>query len=273
VAPGVRPDGVSLHNYNDNANFWDRRDGDTIHREIVGKIDAFRADVVPQSARDLPVLISETGMPSSPSDVATERSPSLQAAYAAQTLVRSLAAGAEVAVWYTAADNLWGRCEAPFSDWSTFGLFTSHGFADALSGCPEAHPGAYTPGEARPALAAVSTVAELLRGTDPSGILGLTDTGDPAIEAYRFAAPRRVVVAAWTTTGRRLGARRIDTATRTLPPARIIGGAALVRVVDAQGEAVPLEGGQVPLGPAPVFAEGATAGVGAGGGLFRGKSP
>jgi len=218
-------DFVGLHNYNDNAHFWDGPSAAAGH-ELVGKVARFRDEqlAVPGrfDLRDRPIFISETGLATSPSDAWTERSEALQAVYVGQTMVRALAAGAIAAIWYTARDNIFGDCVAPHYDWLTFGLMRSEAYRDALAARCPIHDwiGDYpldSDATPRPALAALATLSRALAGTTFDRPLGAAETTDEAVEAYRFrGAGDRAVVVAWTTTGQRLGRRGVAPITATL---------------------------------------------------------
>ncbi len=218
-------DFVGLHNYNDNAHFWD----DPVRgRELVGRVAGFRAEQLAlpgvYDLRDIPILISETGMPTAPSDEWTLRSEELQAAYVGQTMVRAYAADVIAAIWYTARDNTFGDCVPPHYDWLTFGLMRSDDFDEALrSRCPEQGwmVGAYqldSSATPRPALAAMRVLTLSLRGFSAERALTADEVGgDAAIEAYLLRGPRGATrVAAWATNGLRLGARGVDPAEATI---------------------------------------------------------
>jgi hypothetical protein len=218
-------DFVSLHSYNDNAHFWDLR-GSTPRLELVGKAQRFRTEqlAVPGvfDLRGMPILISETGLASSPSDEWTERSEDFQAMYVGQAMVRALAIGAIAAIWYTARDNLVGDCAPPHWDWLTYGLMRSQEVGDALQARCPIHPwiAAYpldSPATPRPALRALGTLTAALRGSTFQRQLDPAETGDDAIEAFAFRDPQgRVILAAWTTTGERLGRRGVETISASL---------------------------------------------------------
>jgi hypothetical protein len=266
-------DFVGLHVYNDNEHFWDgaRR---PVEHALVGKIARFRAEqlTVPGlfDLRPVPILISETGLATSPSDEWTERNEALQAEYVGQTLVRSRAAGALATIWYTARDNIVGDCLPPHYDWLTFGLMRSDYFQQQLTDrCPE-HPwmSEYSPASAadpRPALAAFRTAATALAGAAFERQLTETETGDGALEVYRFRlADGASLLAAWTTTGERLGKRGTEpiTATLTVPIEGMAPWTGRLRVTDHVGrqrvlgdgftEDVPIE-----VGPAPLYIQSA----------------
>ncbi len=219
-------DFIGLHNYNDNAHFWDGAQP-PLERELVGRLASFRAEQLAlpgvYDLRTTPILISETGLPAGPSDDFTERSEAWQAVYVGQTMVRAQAAGALAAIWYTARDNLYGDCLPPHYDWLGFGLMRSDDVQRELEArCPgQEWLGAYSAGpagaEPRPSLAALATLTTALRGYSFEAQLDLEATGDPSIEAYRFRGPEgRTLVAAWAGTGARLGRRGDERATATL---------------------------------------------------------
>lgn len=268
-------DFVGLHVYNDNEHFWDgtRR---PLEHALVGKVARFRAEqlTVPGlfDLRGLPILISETGLASSPSDEWTARNEALQAQYVGQTLVRSRAAGALATIWYTARDNIVGDCLPPHYDWLTFGLMRSDYFQQQLADrCPE-HPwlaeSEYplaSAADPRPALAAYRAAATALAGAAFERQLSQDETGDGAIEAYRFRlADGATLLAAWTTTGERLGKRGSEpiTATLTVPIEGMAPWTGRLRVTDHLGRARTLGDGvteDVPIevGPAPQYIQAA----------------
>lgn len=261
-------DFVGLHNYPDNAHYWDQGG----RRELVAKVAAFRESQLALPGvfdlRRLPLLISETGMPAGPSDEWTERSEALQAVYVGQTMVRALAAQALAAIWYTARDNILGDCLPPHYDWLSFGLMRSDDYLDALKRrCPNQDwvaADAYrldsgaTP---RPALRALAALTAALRGYSFERPLTAEETGGAAVEAYRFRGEGgRTLLAAWASDGSRLGARNAEA-----PSARLtVGAFALapwngrIRVTDHLGEAVDLgrkgdESVELGLNAAPVY--------------------
>ncbi len=262
-------DFVGLHNYNDNAHFWDGGPR-PLRSELVGKVAAFRAEQLALpgvfDVRGVPVMVSETGLASSPSDEWTARGEDLQAVYVGQTMVRAMAAGVVAAVWYTARDNIFGDCAPPHYDWLTFGLMRSSDYRAALDARCPIHPwiDAYpldSPATPRPALAALGIVTGALRGLTFDRQLDPAATGDAAVEAYAFrGAGGRAAVAAWTTTGERLGRRGVDPLAATL----VVNGATVapwtgrVVVTDHLGAARTLGAAgdaavPVALGQAPVF--------------------
>jgi len=215
-------DFVGLHNYNDNGHFWDGPER-PLQTELVGKVARFRSEQLALPAvydvRALPIMVSETGLASSPSDEFTERSEALQAMYVTQTLVRALAADVLAVIWYTARDNIFGDCVPPHWDWLTFGLMRSDAYRQALTTRCPIHPWvdeydlSLGPASPRPALQALSVLTERLAGTAFDRQLTAAETSDPAIEAYRFLEPGGgAVLAAWTTSGERLGRRGVEPA-------------------------------------------------------------
>jgi hypothetical protein len=262
-------DFVSLHNYNDNGHFWDG-DNPPLQQELVGKVAHFRAEqlTVPGlfDLRDRPVLISETGLASSPADEWTDRSEALQAVYAGQTLVRALAVQPLAAIWYTARDNIVGDCLPPHYDWLTFGLMRSDYFKDQLEARCPIHPwlASYPlarPADPKPAVTAFATVTGALAGTTFERQLTPAETGSPAVEAYRFrAADGSTVLAAWTTTGERLGkvGTAPITATLRLGPALVAPWTGRLAVTDHLGARRAIAAGRddgvaIEVGQAPVY--------------------
>ncbi len=260
-------DFVGLHNYNDNAHFWDGAVAPLDH-ELVGKIARFRSEqlAVPglYDVRRLPLLVSETGLASAPADEWTERNEDLQATYVGQTLVRAMAAGVVAAIWYTARDNIVGDCAPPHYDWLAFGLMHSDYYQEQLKArCPShpwlADPVLDSPADPKPALTALATLTGALRGTAFEAQLTAEETGSPAIEAYRFRdGDGHTVLAVWTTTGQRLGARGVApiSATLRLGPELMAPWTGRLEVLDSQGRSTTLAGAEavaVPLGQAPVY--------------------
>ncbi|MFQ5460882.1 MAG: hypothetical protein ACE5EL_08820, partial [Anaerolineae bacterium] len=212
----VRPrpfDAVSVHNYNDNAHFWDGGG----RREVVARLSAFRRDELDAGGVSpvVPVIVSEVGLATSPSDQWTERNPSHQAAYLVQTMIRGVAAGAELTVWYTARDNLTGDCAPPHYDWLTFGLMPSEQVAAALAACPGQNwapeyvdSSADLDAALRPAFTALSVLLDVAGRSTYDRNLTAEETGDGQIEAYRLRdGQNRAYLVAWAEGGNRLGAR------------------------------------------------------------------
>ncbi|MCB0215925.1 MAG: hypothetical protein KDH92_04765 [Chloroflexi bacterium] len=212
-------DFVGLHSYNDNAHFWDGPEP-PLASELLGRLAAFRAEQLAlpgvYDLRRMPILVSETGLASGPSDEWTERGEDWQAVYVGQTMVRAQAAGVVAAIWYTARDNIVGDCLPPHWDWLSFGLMRADDYLDALrSRCPAqdwVDAEAYAPGAdgaaPKPALEALANLTRALGGYSFERQLSASETGSAAIEAYRFRGPGgRTLLAAWTTTGARLGRR------------------------------------------------------------------
>ena len=262
-------DFLGLHNYNDNAHFWD----DPVRgRELVARVSSYRAEQLSlpgvYDLREMPILISETGLPSSPSDEWTVRSEALQATYVGQTMVRAQAAGVIAAIWYTARDNIFGDCVPPHYDWLTFGLMRSDDFSDALQArCPEQDwmVGAYhldSSATARPALLAMKVLTAALRGFSAERALTATEVGgDASIEAYLLRGPGGGTrVAAWAGNGQRLGARGIAPAeaVMTLDARSIAPWTGVVHVVDHLGAERQVgtagdDSVQVAIGEAPIY--------------------
>jgi len=265
-------DFIGLHNYNDNAHFWDGPQR-PLQLELVGKVARFRAEQlgVPGvfDLRAMPVMISETGLATSPSDDWTERGEGLQAQYVVQTMVRALAADAIAAIWYTARDNIFGDCAPPHYDWLTFGLMRSGDYRAALDARCPIHPWIQdypldSPATPRPALAALSALSESLQGATFERQLSPAETGSASIEAYRFRnAGGASPIVAWTTTGERLGRRGVAPVTARLVLTRdqVSPWTGAVRVYDLSeyprmSDAVVGDGSgarvEVEVGPAPV---------------------
>ncbi len=215
-------DFVAIHNYNDNADQWDRPP----LREMLGRISAFRNEQLAlpgfYDLRRMPLVVSETGLAASPSDEWTERSEALQAAYVAQTFVRAMAVGAVAAIWYSARDSNFGDCVPPHWDWLTFGLMRSADFRLAIEErCPlrDFHLDyrAASSAEPRPALTALAVLARQMRGARFEGLVEAAATGCADCEVYRFRlADDRPSLVAWATNGQRLGRRGLPAPTARL---------------------------------------------------------
>ena len=220
-------DFIGLHNYNDNAHFWDGPQL-PLGREMLGRLESFRAEqlTLPRvfDLRQMPILISETGFASAPSDEWTERSEDLQAVYVGQTMVRAMAANVIAAIWYTARDNIMGDCAPPHYDWLSFGLMRSDDYFDALSErCPKhewmdmASYEPHSPAEPKPALIALSTLTSALRSYSFERQLDATSLQSTEIEAFLFRGPAKAsTLVAWANKGDRLGKIGADQATATL---------------------------------------------------------
>lgn len=280
------PDFIGLHHYPDQAHAWDALDGEG-RQELPARAAAFRARQlapVDPGLASLPIVLSETGQGAWPSDEWTERSEALQAVYAARAVVRAAAAGVEGVVWYTARDDLLGDCAPPHWDWMAFGLMRSPARDAALAErCPElaaeaAAAGAAETGGAttlaeddgdgappRPALGSLAATIDALRG---SRYLRPALTDRPGVEAYLFRRhDRRDLLALWTSTGQRLGARAATPVTVSLRldetllspwtgQVEVLGHDGARRVLGAAGQqSVELELGQAPFFLRPLAAD------------------
>lgn len=271
------PTFVALHHYPDQAHFWDAHDLQG-RRELVARVAAFRKlelwPVHHSLEHAMTVLVSETGQGAWPSDEWTERSEELQALYAARTIVRAAAAEIPALVWYTARDDLLGDCEPPHWDWTAFGLMRSTARDQALAErCPElaaeerAAPSldgiSSTPANpnttlARPALTTLAATLSTLQGFR---YLRPALPDRPELEAYLFRSPDdRDLLALWTSTGQRLGARSSPPITTTLQldATSLSPWTGQIELIDHEGASRILgtPGGKsisLELGQAPVF--------------------
>ena len=125
----------------------------------------------------------------------------------------------------------------------------------------------HTSADPKPALAAFGAATQALAGTLFERQLGLGETGDDSIEAYRFRrADGGTVLAAWTTTGDRLGRRGVEpiTTTLTVPVEGLAPWTGRLAVTDHLGRTRILGDGSeedvpVDVGPAPVYIRAAAA--------------
>ena len=236
-------DVMAFHNYNDFRDSWDGPDGSD--PEIVGKSAHLRENQMVRPGvfdlRDKPLLTTEVGVASAPSDEWTERSESYQAAYVGQVMVRSMAAGLEAAIWYTTEDNATGACDDPWS-WLTVGLLRSAWVAQRAAECdPSPLPGyeVARPHEPKPALAAFRAASDALSGATYVRQLSPGETGGASVEAHRVdTADGRAAMVAFTDHGERLGKRGAEDVTRTLrvDSSTLPGWTGRVRVTDYIGE-------------------------------------
>jgi len=203
-------DGIGFHNYNDFRHHWDGEVGQ--YPEIIGKAKHLRDNqlVAPglYDLRGVPLTCTEAGIASAPSDPYTARSESYQAAYVGQVMVRSMAAGLEMTIWYTMQDNATGECDDPWS-WLTVGLLRSQWVADRAAQCdPNPLPG-YAPDEPhqpKAAHAAFRTASDILSDAQYDRQLTAQETGAVEIEAHRVTMPGGVsAIVAFTDNGERLG--------------------------------------------------------------------
>ena len=235
-------DMIGFHNYNDFRDTWDGPDGTL--PEIVGKAERFRSEQLVSSGRfdftDLPLVSTEVGLASAPSDEWTVRSEEYQAAYASQIAVRALAAGLEAAIWYTATDYTGGNCDYLYS-WLLLGLMRAEWVAEAARACPVDPLPGYEPTEIwerKPSYDAFATASRLIGEAEYLGQLTADESGDARIEAHRLrlADGRRAVVA-FTDHGRSLGNRRSSDVERTLAVDEDLVGAwgSRLRIIDYRG--------------------------------------
>lgn len=248
---------MAFHNYNDFRHNWDAPDGS--QPEIIGKASQLRERQmrVPGKfdLRHLPLFVSEVGLPSAPSDAFTLRSEAYQAAYVGQVFSRAAAAGARGAIWYTLTDLLPSAspdCADPYA-WLTHGLLRSQWVAQAAAACPTPPlPGYRVTGDLEPKLSwqALATASRLLGGALFERRLDFAETGDLAIEAYRFRRPDGVaLLVAFTDHGERLGKRgQEDLAGSLLVDAALLPGwTGRLRLTDHLGAEEVLSGQRIPI--------------------------
>lgn len=255
-------DVLGFHNYSDFRNNWDGNGGR--EPEIVGKAARLRADqLTAPGVYDLshiPLLASEIGIPSGPSDVYTERNETYQAAYVGQVMIRSAAARLDAAIWFTTSDRGTGDCGDPYA-WLAHGLLRTRFVADRLRLCePSPLPGynAVQRFEPKPAVVAFRTMGQLLRGATYGRQLTVDETDRDGIEAHLFTlADGRAAIAAFTDNGERLGRKGWPDLARNLRIDRNVlpGFAGTVQVIDAFGNTRTQTGESinVPLTFQPVY--------------------
>jgi len=204
---------MAVHIYNDYRDNWDGT-APPFDQELVAKIAHFREHQLYATGRydlrDVPLMLTEASLPSMPSDTWTERSEDIQAAYPGQLMARSMAVGAQNAVWFTIEDSFTGACDNPWA-WLTFGLLRSQDVYQAAQACdPNPLPGynVAAPHEPKPSLAAYRTAVGLLGGVPYDRQLDAGETGSPEIQAFRFQTTGgRYLIVAFTDNGRPLGRR------------------------------------------------------------------
>ena len=257
-------DWMAFHNYNDFRNNWDGADGRA--PEIIGKAAHLRSNqLVAPGLFDLsamPLVNTEVGLASGPSDAWTERSETYQAAYVGQVFSRAMAAGLGLAVWYTAQDYASGACDNPY-DWLAVGLLRSTWVAERAAACtPSPLPGYEVTEPHQPKLAhrAYAAAAAVLGAATYDRRLTVAETGAFVIEAHRVTlADGRAALVAFTDHGDRLGRRgAINVAADlTVGPVNLPGWTGRARVTSYLGEAVAVGGPTVtvPLTFAPTYIE------------------
>lgn len=249
---------MAFHNYNDFRQNWDAPDGS--RPEIVGKAFQLREQQlrVPGKfdLRELPLFASEVGLPSAPSDAYTLRSEDYQAAYLGQVFSRAAAAGIRGAIWFTLMDLPPGAGSAACADpyaWLAHGLLRSQWMAQAAAACPTPPLPGYRVSadiEPKPAWQAIGTAARLLGGARFERRLDFAETGDLAIEAYRFRRPDgSALLVAFTDHGERLGKRSQQDlqAELTLDATLLPGWTGRLRVTDHLGTEQVQSGARIPV--------------------------
>jgi len=253
---------LGFHNYNDYRNNWDGAGGRD--PEIVGKANHLRANqLVVDGAFDLshmPLLASEMGVASGPSDAFTERDETFQAAYVGQVMIRSAAARLEAAIWFTAADRAAGACDRPY-DWLAHGLLRTRFVAERVARCPSPPLPGYTadrPFVPKPAVAAFRAMGVLLSRATYGRQLTAQETDTADLEAHLFTlADGRAAIAAFADNGERLGRRMFPVPTREMRvDANVLPGfAGRVEVIDYLGNVTERTGSPVTVqvGYQPVY--------------------
>lgn len=236
-------DMIGFHNYNDFRDKWDGPGGRS--PEIVGKAQRFRQEQLLDPGRfdftDMPLVSTEVGIASGPSDEWTVRSEDYQAAYAGQVAVRALAAGLKAVIWYTATDYTGGDCSDLYS-WLLLGLMRAEWVAEAARACPEDPLPEYRPSEIwerKPSFEAFATASRLIGEAEHLGQLSAEEVGSNQIEAHRLLlADGRRAIAAFTDHGRNLGSRRSADVARTLmvDESLVEDWSGRLRIVDHLGE-------------------------------------
>lgn len=214
-------DMIGFHNYNDFRDGWDGAGG--LEPEIVGKAARFREEQLVDPGRfdftETPLVSTEVGIASAPSDAWTLRSEDYQAAYAAQVAIRGLAAGLRAMIWYTATDYTGGDCGNPYS-WLMLGLMRSEWVAAAARACPEDPLPEYRPAEPwerKPAYSAFATASRVIGEAAYLDQLSTAELGVAGVEAHRVElADGRPAIVAFTDHGRSLGSRRATDIERVL---------------------------------------------------------
>ena len=245
-------DYMAFHNYNDFRNHWDGPDG--TFPELVGKAAHLRTNQMKVAGlfdlSDKPLISSEIGVPSGPSDDFTERSERYQAAYVGQVMVRALAANLPIAIWFTSTDYLSGDCSNPWS-WLAYGLMRSQSVASAAGRCTQSPlPGydAPAPFTTKPSHAAFATCSRLLAGARYQRQLSAPETGSVQVEAHLLTlAGGGAGLVAFTDTGERLGKRGETNRTASLivNASLLSGWTGRIRVHDMTGASTVQSGASI----------------------------
>jgi hypothetical protein len=210
---------LNVHVYNDFRPYWN---GATkpYDQEMLGKVKKLKARLTGLGVPELPIMVTEVGIPSEPTDSWTNRSEELQAVYVAQTLVRGEVLGLVATQWFTLVDF---QHELGYK----YGLLKDDGGLTEKLG--------YT---------AYRVATEQLRGWVYDQQVTWSDN---RVEGHRFRQAdgnKKIVV--WTDTGERLGKKGLTPLTLDVVfNASHFGGewTGQLRVVDMLGNATILSGG------------------------------
>jgi len=255
-------DEATLHIYNDFRDNWDGVQ--PYDQELVGKVRHFRDTMLSLSGvydfRHLPLQLTEISLASMPEDAWTLRSEALQAIYPGQALARLKAVGAAGAIWFSAEDHNTGSCSQIY-DWWGFGLLESMPVYEAMQACNPPPVPDYVvsaPHTPKLALTAYRTAVERLGRANFVVQLTPAQTGDPMIEAYRFASAGVAQIVAFTDNGARIGARSTPPHTGVLPVSAAVlpGWTGSIRVTDHLGASNVIHGLStiyVPVTQAPIY--------------------
>ncbi|MFN2115690.1 MAG: hypothetical protein ACK2T6_08235 [Anaerolineae bacterium] len=240
-------DWMAVHVYNDFRNAWDGTQ--PYDQELIGKTLHFRTNqllsVGDYDLRAMPLAVSESSLPSMPSDDWTVRSEDIQAAYPGRLLARSMKAGVEPTIWYTVEDYTGGDCDELY-DWLGFGVLRSLDVYEAAQDCsPNPIPGYSVSAdhEPKPAHTAYSVAADQLDG---AAFDAQVVTAHPELEAYRFEeSGGGYMIVAFTDNGERLGRRGYPPVVRqmTLNASNLPGWTGTVAITDYLGNTTYRSGG------------------------------
>jgi hypothetical protein len=208
---------VGIHVFNDFRNFWDGA-ARPIDQELIGKLSTFKQEQLLVAGkfdlRDSRIAVTELSLPSLPFDAFTDRNETLQAVYPGQAYIRALAAGVEMAIWFSGEDHRYEEsgCGNRYA-WLAFGLLRSQEVYDRIqancSPIPDwlADYQVTTPHEAKPALDGARVASEQLACATYDRQLNFLEIGgDIRIEAHRFQeVDGAYVVGVFTDTGERIG--------------------------------------------------------------------
>lgn len=142
---------LGVHTYNDFRDNWDGPNR-PFDQDILGKLKNVRDVQLRFSAsrpssgpgptptpsnidlRSMPIAITEAGISSMPSDSFTVRTEGTQSWYPGQLAARTMVAGADMVVWFSATDHKTGACSNLYA-WLATGLMRSRAVYDALQTC------------------------------------------------------------------------------------------------------------------------------------------